>query len=383
MITRIYIDNYKCFSNFEYQPGKNQLLLGTNGTGKSSVFAVLAKLHALVVDGHTASEEFPLNTLTRSRAQDEPVQSFELAVAGNGGVYEYSLRLRQGDKDGDCRVGEERLSFRPDGESAARTLFWRDLDVGRLYADSFKEGPEVRLDWTRSGLPWVYERKDNTRLTWFKERLRRVLCLQINPANMLARSEKEEATPTTDLGNYASWYRHFSQEYASLVFPLVEHLKGVFGDEFVSLVLTKEGETTRLLLAEFATSGGSPVRYRLDELSDGQRALLALYTVAVYARHMGEAGSPGITVCVDEPENYVALREVQPWILEMDDITMETNAQVLIASHHPEFINYYARTDAVRFSRDGSGPVRVAPFVALEDDPLLPSETVARGWEGD
>ena len=37
MLTRIYIDNFRSFVNFEYKPERKQLLLGPNGSGKSSL----------------------------------------------------------------------------------------------------------------------------------------------------------------------------------------------------------------------------------------------------------------------------------------------------------------------------------------------------------
>jgi predicted ATPase len=36
MLTRLYIDNFRCFVKFEYRPARTQLILGANGSGKSS-----------------------------------------------------------------------------------------------------------------------------------------------------------------------------------------------------------------------------------------------------------------------------------------------------------------------------------------------------------
>jgi predicted ATPase len=36
MLTRLYIDNFRCFVKFEYGPARTQLILGANGSGKSS-----------------------------------------------------------------------------------------------------------------------------------------------------------------------------------------------------------------------------------------------------------------------------------------------------------------------------------------------------------
>jgi len=37
MIKKLYIDNFRCLGNFELDLNSNQLWLGDNGTGKSSV----------------------------------------------------------------------------------------------------------------------------------------------------------------------------------------------------------------------------------------------------------------------------------------------------------------------------------------------------------
>lgn len=51
MITRLYVDNYRSLVNFELKLGATNLLLGANGSGKTSVFATLAGLQRVVHDG--------------------------------------------------------------------------------------------------------------------------------------------------------------------------------------------------------------------------------------------------------------------------------------------------------------------------------------------
>ncbi|MFP4381463.1 MAG: AAA family ATPase, partial [Candidatus Sumerlaeia bacterium] len=41
MLKRLYIDNYKCFENFEVEFSNINLLLGANASGKSTVLEVL------------------------------------------------------------------------------------------------------------------------------------------------------------------------------------------------------------------------------------------------------------------------------------------------------------------------------------------------------
>jgi len=54
-LSRLYINNYRCFVNFELRPGGRSLLLGYNGTGKSSIFDVLAALQDISRRGSAAA----------------------------------------------------------------------------------------------------------------------------------------------------------------------------------------------------------------------------------------------------------------------------------------------------------------------------------------
>ena len=84
---------------------------------------------------------------------------------------------------------------------------------------------------------------------------------------------------------------------------------------------------------------------------------------------------------IDEPDNYLSLREVQPWLAQAVDACGETLEQAVIISHHPNTIDYLAGAKGRWFSRDGEGPVRVGNEPKASTDGLLLSEAIARGWE--
>ena len=50
MIERLYVDNYKCLVNFELELEELTLLLGVNGTGKSSVLDVIVAVRKLLTE---------------------------------------------------------------------------------------------------------------------------------------------------------------------------------------------------------------------------------------------------------------------------------------------------------------------------------------------
>src|SRR5258706_12211029 len=91
MISRVYIDNFRCFTNFEVKPDRMNLLIGNNGAGKSTFVEALHSIVGVSVLGNAVDEEFSQNTLTRWDSRQ--VQRLELDVLGNGDTYQYVLEL--------------------------------------------------------------------------------------------------------------------------------------------------------------------------------------------------------------------------------------------------------------------------------------------------
>jgi ATPase subunit of ABC transporter with duplicated ATPase domains len=141
--------------------------------------------------------------------------------------------------------------------------------------------------------------------------------------------------------------------------------------------LEKVSDTTRTLKFEFefADNGrGKPFELSLDQLSTGQRNLFALSTILHAA--VGE----DTTLCIDEPDNFTALNEIQPWLTALNDRVQDTGGQCFLISHHPEVINYLAAAHGLLFSREDLGPVRAKAFEWTKEETIAPAEVVARGW---
>lgn len=371
MLKRVYIDNYKCFSNFEFKPAALNLLLGRNGTGKSTLLEALTRLRALALGESDAVTAFPPESRTRWDARREQV--FTLEVGAADGLYSYTVQLEHRESARQCRVLREELTL------GGQPLFsFSDGDV-HLYRNDHSVGPVFPADWSRSALATVPERHDNTKLWWFKNWLRRLWTLSIDPRAMESESNAEAGEPAPNMTNLASWYRHVVQESPGELSALFKDLAAVLPG-FTSLNLQQAGERTRHLTATFRLgavhqrSGTPALTLGLEELSDGQRCLIALYGLL----HLGLRD--GVTLCVDEPDNFVALAEVQPWLAALRDALEErAGSQMLLTSHNREVINYLARDAGVLFERQDGGPARVRPFE--HDETLLPAETIARGWE--
>lgn len=371
MIESLYIDNYKCFSNTEIDDLQSfNLLIGENGTGKTAVFEVLSLLKDLVIDEEKLDALLPSTTLTRWETRS--TQTFELSVRGNGGLYEYRLEVEH-DRERDLRrVNLEQLTF--DGSP----LFEFEDGEVQLYRDDFSEGPAYPFDWGRSALATIMPRHDNKRLSWFKKRLANVHLLRIEPFLMGGKSKGEATAPSPGLENFSSWYRHVSQEYPQRQLQFFEDLdQSIAG--FQQLRMPSDGSETRTMQLWLQhgpddQEGKSEAPYKFGELSDGQRAIVTLYAIMRFTVR------EDVTLCIDEPENYLALAEIQPWLLELEMMCQDEDAQALLISHHPELIDLLALEKGLWFSRSNVGPVRTHPMDVEEVGDVTVSDFVARGW---
>ncbi|MCK6622452.1 MAG: AAA family ATPase [Calditrichaceae bacterium] len=368
MLKHIYIDNYRCLVNFELDLNSINLFLGANGSGKSTVFEVLHKIQAFASGNEKVAVLFGREDCTRW--QNILLQNFELEIAGNGGTYKYELTVEHEQDSHRARVKRERLWF----NKAALLEF--EMGMAQLYHDDHKKGPQYPFDWTQSAVATIQPRKDNKKLTWFKERLSRLMIVQLNPFTVSKDSKQEEKRPSRSMDNYVSWFRHLSQEYQGRIFELTGDLRKIL-DGFDSFRLAEAGEEYRTLRLLFSGSrnGKDEVEYGFQELSEGQRALIILYTLIYCTRDLE------FTLCIDEPENFLVLPEIQPWLVSLYDHCNEGRLQALLISHHPEFIDYLASTAGYWFDRqEGSGPVRVSRIQEDEKGGVAISELIARGW---
>jgi energy-coupling factor transporter ATP-binding protein EcfA2 len=364
MLKRIYCDNYKCLVNFEFRPEPVQLLMGRNGAGKSTIFEVLELLRDFAARGERCEDRFAGDT--RTRWLEVPKQQFELDVEGKEGTYAYKLVVEEAGLPTHARVHHESVTM--DGAP----LFLFEKGMIHLFNDQSIDKVQFPFDSRRSGLAIVEPRPENRKLIWLKEWLARLLYIQIDPKRMGPRADKEAVYPTYDLENFAEWYRHLRLERGAEMDALRKSLIEVI-EGFESLDLKDAGLNTRVLQVA-ARVDGKPVQYSFSELSDGQRALVGLYALL----HC----SPGheSMLCIDEPDNFVALAEIQPWLSLLLD-SQETGLQLLVASHHPELLNQLATRKGIVLDRLGGRQSRVKPFSSQDQTALTPAELVARGWE--
>jgi len=159
------VDNYRCLVNFECKLGAEHLILGPNGAGKSTLFDVLILIRDFCAIGLPAEDRFV--AATRTRWQDVDVQQFELDVQSAQGTYTFKLVVDSWGNPIRPRIVEESVTV--DGKPIFR---FTNGEV-HLYNDRHEDKVQYPSDWHRSALATITERKENTKLSWFKRMIPR------------------------------------------------------------------------------------------------------------------------------------------------------------------------------------------------------------------
>jgi predicted ATPase len=372
MLKKLYIHNYKCLVSIDINIGKDfSLFLGGNGSGKTAVFDALYEIQQFIRLGarldERLNEHFKPSTLTRWL--NETIQKFELEIDGNGGIYKYSLEIEHKPERNLIRVKSENLLFngQPLFKFAIEEQDGMPISVGRLFNDlqTSSEGIPYASSWFSSGLGSVQERHDNKKLSWFKKWLEQLYIVRITPNTIKTEMDREEAHPERDLSNYAAWLNYWNNENSEGVFLVLNELKKIIKN-FGSFKFSQFG------LKKVLQVNINKVPYFFNELSDGQQALAILYTLTYCVPENS-------FICIDEPENFLALPEIQPWFDTLYDQCAERGLQALLISHHPRIINFLANDSGYWFSRENN-LTRVKKINAQNDSGLSIAELVERGW---
>ncbi|MBL8914953.1 MAG: AAA family ATPase [Archangium sp.] len=342
MLTRLRVENYKSLVDFEFAPPKLAVLIGPNGAGKTSIGAALYGLGRLLAEGVSVGECFPAKTLCQW--SKSALQAFDLEYDVKDGHFTYRLDLIHAPTTRTVRIAVESLSL--DGKLLYEC---RDGEV-RLFGDN--PGPSPRttfpFDRTRSFLPLLEERPDNRRIRAFRSLVQAIIVLHPNPFAMTGRSEREESRLAPDGSNFAAFYRWFQQARPERLQPYFDSLRAVF-PTFKTLRSVDSGSGVKELRALFAAPEGGEINLTVDDLSEGQRQLMFLYLL------LQDLGRPSV-LFLDEPDNFVSVREVQPFLIQLEDALSEAGSQALVISHGTDVMDFLDSRQAFAVTRPDGGP---------------------------
>jgi predicted ATPase len=367
MLTRLLIENYRCFESVVIDPGPLALLVGPNGAGKSTVFEALRNIRQLVIAGGSAPDLFPNETKTRWGRQT--TQRFELGFRGPDGDYTYRLAIRHGKGSQNGHIEHEEILHE---RKPLYTFFREEVTIHAYEKNAAQRFPAGNKLSPLSNLPLQVRSK---RLDWVTDRISRIWVFRPVPPTL----EPFTNNPQRDflepgLSNFASWLYAMQKARPSIRRALKASLRSVL-DGFLDYQFPRLGRETNVLMFLFSSprrrARPNFIAFNFTELSEGQRALVVLYTLL-------HAVPSDATLCIDEPEEFLSPREIQPWLNHLMDKT-EDDGQALLISHNPGLIDLLAPSNGILLGRSRGGPVQVRP-VPREESGLATSELLARGW---
>ncbi len=367
MLTRIYANNFRCLIAFEIKFDSFCVLCGANGSGKTSIFDVVSMLRDLAMGEAQLGGEGPrdIKDLELTNWLDSTIQEFEIDLLVSGHEFRYVVHIEQITQEHKPRIVHEQASC------DERVLYTRDLEgVWFTKDDGTKTG--FPLDWRQAALGSIQPAGNRREIELLQQALTSLVVIRPSPRSMEAESKAESSTPSVQMENLLSWYRHLykDQEWGD---ALRESLQNIWPD-FRSFKLVDVGLSTKALALKFDTptkKGDGSLLFH--QLSDGERALIGLYMI----RAALDTGAVE-TVLIDEPDNYVGLPELQPWVLAIREL-LDDEHQAILISHHPEVLGNGDEENGRYLWRDNhSSPTRSSPLKVPIG--LTPAEAIARGW---
>jgi len=369
MLTRVSIHNYNCLVDFEVELPRRLLLVGSNGSGKTSLWEALVALQDLILRGADVTDVFPTRSLTRW-LNHEGVQRFAIDVRCGADTYTYTLELQHDTTRLTASIHGEQLTL------AGRVLYENKDGEVRIYGDTPLADGKPRTNFPfgrkRSFLPDIEPRRDNKHIIAFRAAVGDLWLIKHSPAHIEPTTAEEREWLERDGSNFSSWFRGRLAERPELGTRLIDALRPAMPG-LQRIGFEQISQKVRELMLHLRT-GGRDYSISASELSDGQRSLLLLHGLLV------GAFDRAAVAFMDEPELGLAPHEMQPWLAQATAALDGHDGQLFVISHHPAVVDYLAPERTLRFWRPGGGRTRIDEVTLETTGGAKVSEWLSRPW---
>ncbi|MFP4305689.1 MAG: AAA family ATPase [Desulfococcaceae bacterium] len=346
MIKKIYINNYKCFNNFEIDISGLQsvLLIGKSGAGKTSISLALELLQKIGRGINRVGQLIGPDDLNKN--ESEKISRIEVEVSLNDKNYLYSIAFELPEHFKEMRIYEEKLVV--DGEF----FFSREIAQVNLYRNmSPDQETRFLVDWHLAALPIIQVPSNTSLINEFKNWLAEIVILRPIPQIFSGESSTETKEPLPDCSNIGAWLSGLLSVYPASYSDIDKHLKQFMLD-FEDFQNEPTTRTSKNIVVNFSNN---KILTKLDfqELSDGEKLFF------VYAMVLSANKFYGPLFCFwDEPDHHLSLSMVGSLIRELRRHFHE-KGQIIITSHNPEAIRQFSDENSILLYRNShSEPTR-------------------------
>lgn len=307
MIRRIYIDNYKCFANFEIKLGglPCSMIIGANGVGKSTIAEVLGIFRDIVVDGKRPAESIP------------PLAVSQLKPAvTTPGIVTFELEIGDGES-----VWLFRLTFTTMGTTLCET----NLTV-------LMDGQIVQLGDEEGSLG-----------TRARALLMNVLVVKFQPTMASGKIGVEFNALKHDASNFADWFYGVIRSDLGAYAIFLEHMTGIIPG-FSEADSANDGRGGQMLVVRIVIDGQT-MTIPFELLSDGEKCQMLAGALIAYNEIQ-----PEVSVFWDEPDNFITTAEIA-YLMPAMCHSFARRGQFIATSHSREAIMTYGENEILRMRR--------------------------------
>jgi hypothetical protein len=222
MIERLYIHNFKCLENFELitRQMPTALLIGANGTGKSSVRRALEILQSIGRGTNRIGQLFRPEDFSRGRS-DVPIRiEIEATIANQS--YKYTLALEFPKNFKELRVYGEQFV------AGGQPIFSRSQAQVTVHDTK----AQFLVDWHLVALPVIQGQSEPNHLSIFKSWLAQMIILAPIPALMSGNSTSATLEPEIDGSNFGEWFSGLLTRYPAAYAQIDNYLRDFVMPDF-------------------------------------------------------------------------------------------------------------------------------------------------------
>lgn len=338
MLQRLYVNNFRCLENFELRlhDMSSVLLMGKNGSGKSTIASVLEVLQKIGQDVSRVKQLVQPVDMAPGK-HNVPVR-FEFEVLLGESVFAYALALELPEKSSELRVLEEHLMI--DGE----TVFERTAAQVSLRQTEEEAATRFMLDWHLIALPIIQPKSNADALIKLKTWMAQMIILAPIPSRIKGESSGEGTLlPLRDGSNFGEWFTGILGQYPAAYATIDQYLRQIMPD-FNQIKNASVGKNAKSVVIQFAAGNGK-LEIDFEHLSDGEKCFFLCALVLAANEHYGP-----IFCFWDEPDNYLALPEVGQFVATLRQ-SAEARGQLLMTSHNAEAIRTFSDTSTLLLTR--------------------------------